>query len=77
MQTQRLNITLPDELARDLRRTVPERKRSAFIADALRDKLDKKKNLKKEFIKSLKMNAKLYKEDAKDWEVTEVEGWPD
>lgn len=74
---QRINITLPDGLARDLRRTIPNKKRSKFIAEALEDKLNKKKSLKKEWIKSLKANKKLYEEIAKDWAPLDTEGWPD
>lgn len=74
---QRINITLPDELARDLRRSIPDKKRSGFIASGLTDKLNKKRNLKKELIKSLKANYKHDKEMMKEWSATEVEGWPD
>ncbi len=77
MQTQRINITLPNDLARDLRRTIPARSRSKFIAQALEDKLKRKKNLKKELIRSLKANRKLYEQVQKDWAPIEVEGWPD
>lgn len=74
MQTQRLNITLPYDIARDLRQTIPARKRSRFISEAVKDKLDKKMNLKREFIKSLKMNAKLFKEESKIWDNTIADG---
>lgn len=62
MQTQRINITLPNDLARDLRRAVPVRSRSRFIAEAVQDRLAKKRNLKKDWIKSLKTNAEIYKQ---------------
>lgn len=39
MQTQRINITLPYDVARDLRRAIPKRSRSRFIAAVVRDKL--------------------------------------
>lgn len=77
MQTQRINITFPNDLVRDLRRTIPVRKRSRFITEAVKDKLASKKNLKKELIKSLKANAKFYKEEYEDWKAIEVENWPD
>lgn len=76
MQAQRLNITLPYELARDLRSAIPASKRSKFIAEAVKDKLPKK-NLKKELIKSLKANREFDRAVMKEWSVTEVEGWPD
>lgn len=76
MQAQRLNITLPYELARDFKRAIPVKKRSSFIADVVREKLPKK-NLKQELIKSLKANRDFYKKVAEEWKATEVEGWPD
>lgn len=74
MQTQRINITLPDDLIIDLRRIIPARKRSRFIADAVKDKLSKKISLKKELIKSLKANAELYQKEAKIWDATLADG---
>lgn len=76
MQAQRLNITLPYELARDFKRAVPLKKRSKFIAEAVKEKLPKR-NLKKELIKSLKLNKEFYRKVAEEWKATEVEGWPD
>lgn len=73
---QRINITLPDDLIRDFNRSVPNGKRSKFIAEAVREKLPKR-SLKKEWIKSLKANKKLYEEVQADWAPIEVEGWPD
>jgi len=77
MQTQRINITLPNDLAQDLRKTIPARSRSKFISEALKEKLAKKKNFKKEWTESLKANQEFYKKVTKQWKATEVEGWPD
>lgn len=77
MQTQRINITLPDDLARDLRKTIPARSRSKFISEALKEKLSKKRNFKKEWIESLKANYEFDKKVMEEWSATEVEGWPD
>ena len=77
MQIQRINITLPFDLAQDLRKTIPARSRSKFIAQALEDKLKRKKNLKKDLIASLKASRKSYEQVQKDWTPIEVEGWPD
>ncbi len=74
---QRINITLPNDLVRDLKQVIPDGKRSQFIAEAVKEKIGKKKSLKKEWIKSLKANHKLYQEIQKDWAPIEVEGWPD
>lgn len=78
MQAQRLNITLPYELARDFKRAIPVKKRSKFIAEAVREKLPKR-NLKKEFIKSLKVNKEYYRKVAKeireDFKYADAEVW--
>lgn len=42
MQAQRLNITFPDELAREFKKLIPKGKRSQFIARVIRGKLYKK-----------------------------------
>lgn len=77
MQTQRINITLPNDVARDLRQTIPARSRSKFISEALKEKLAKKRDFKKEWSKSLKANQEFYKKVFEEWKVTELEGWPD
>lgn len=73
MQSQRINISLPADLARDFRRSIPERSRSKYIAGVLREKLIRRKNLKKEFIKSLKFQAKLTKEIQEDFKYVDAE----
>ena len=75
---QRINITLPDELIRDFKRSVPNGKRSKFISEALSKKLALKKknrNLKKELIKSLKANKEFYKQVAEDWKYVDAEAF--
>ena len=77
MTMTRINITLPEELVRDLRKTIPARKRSQYITSALKEKLDKKRRVQRELVKSLKANRKLYEEIDKDWDSIETEGWPE
>jgi len=77
MQTQRININLPIDLIKQLQIAVPFGKRSRFITKALSEKLRKKRNIKKELIKSLKANRKFDEAVMKEWSVTEVEGWPE
>lgn len=78
MLAQRLNITLPYELARDFKRAIPVKKRSKFIADTLKEKLPKR-NLKKELIKSLKANKEFYRKVAEeireDFKYADAEVW--
>lgn len=67
MQTQRINITLPNDLAQDLRKTIPARSRSKFISEALKERLSKKKKFtNKEWVKSLKANFEYYKKVGKE-----------
>lgn len=72
MQTQRINITLPSHIARDLRQSVPARKRSRFIAEALEEKL-RKRDLKKELIKSAKAQRKIIEEIQEDFKYADAE----
>jgi len=65
MQAQRLNITLPYELARDFKRAIPSSKRSQFIAIAVKEKLPKKNN-QRELTKNLKANYDYYKKVGKE-----------
>ena len=73
---QRINITLPDQLVDDLRQSIPPRSRSKFIAAAVSEKLENKKNLKTDLIKSLKANRDFYQMVAKEWKATESDVWP-
>lgn len=61
MQTQRLNITLPTGLLKQLQSEIPQGKRSKFIAKAVSEKLTKKRSVHKELRKSLQMNREFYK----------------
>lgn len=73
MQTQRINISLPKDLARELKRNVPERSRSKYIAEVLRERLSRKRSLRKDFIKSLKAQTKLTKEIQEDFKYVDAE----
>lgn len=77
MNIQRTNITLPQSVLDQLQMAVPSGKRSKFIAEAITEKLGKKRNLKAELRKSLKANYPLDKEFMEDWAAIEVENWPD
>ncbi|MDO8429101.1 MAG: hypothetical protein Q7S88_00545 [Candidatus Daviesbacteria bacterium] len=68
MQAQRLNITLPYEIAKDLRRVVPAGERSQFIAEAVRERISQNKHFKKEWAKGLKANYDYYKKIGKEIE---------
>lgn len=77
MQTQRINITLPVSLIKDLNAIIPAGKRSEFIAKIVSEKLLSKKNLHKELEKSLMENREFYKKEYDEWKTIEAEVWPD
>lgn len=77
MSVQRINITLPNDLARDFRKSIPIRSRSKYIAKALEEKLKLKKNLKRDLIRSLKANRDLDKQIMEDFKYVDAETWPD
>lgn len=76
MQTQRINITIPNFILKDLQESVPSGKRSRFIAEAVLGKLGATKSIEQRFKKSLKENKDLYNQVRRDWEITEIETWP-
>ncbi|EKD64695.1 MAG: hypothetical protein ACD_50C00322G0003 [uncultured bacterium] len=72
MQTQRINITLPQDLAAELRRSIPDRSRSKFIANALREKLAKS-NLAEQLSKSAEAQKEIIKEIQEDFKYADQE----
>lgn len=74
MQFQRLNITLPYELARDLKRAIPDKKRSRFIAEAVKERLTKT-DFKKQLKKSAQAQAKIIKGIQEDFKYADAEIW--
>ncbi|MDR4503340.1 MAG: ribbon-helix-helix domain-containing protein [Candidatus Scalindua sp.] len=77
MDTVRLNVTLPKELVRQLDKLVGSRKKSHFIAEALKQKIKKIQN--EELQKLLKEGYKATKQEslgiAKEFEPNDLEGW--
>ena len=70
----RLNITLPDEIANKI---ANKHNKSRFIAEALKEKIEREKQKRIELFLLEGYNA-TSKEDAKlhaDWKKTSVEGW--
>ncbi len=77
MDTVRLNITLPEDLAHQLDRLVAPRKKSRFITEALRQRIEKMKN--DQIQKLLEEGYKARKAESlaitKEFEPTDLEGW--
>ena len=77
MSVVRLNITIQEELARQLDKLVGPRKKSHFIAEALEQRIGEIQ--KEELNKILEEGYKARKEEslsiAKEFEAVDVEGW--
>lgn len=71
---KRLNITIPNELNQELE-TIPNKSR--FIAEALREKLErgKKRKLETLLIEGYKATKKEDKKVNQEWEQVAMEGW--
>ena len=77
MNTVRLNITLPEELARQLDNLAGTRKKSRFIAETLRQRIEKIQNeqlqtLLEEGYKSARQESLTI---TKEFESVDLEGW--
>ena len=77
MDTVRLNITLPKKLARQLHELVGPRRKSHFISETLKEKIEKIQNERLQ--KLLEEGYKARKEEsitmAKEFENIDIEGW--
>lgn len=71
---RRLNITLPDEIVKELRHFS---NRSRFIAEALKERLEriKKEELDKLLVEGYMVSGEEDRTIAKDWEEITLEGW--
>ena len=70
----RLNITLPDELAKKI---ANRRNKSQFIAQALKEKIEREERarLEKLLIEGYAATSKEDSEIQSDWEKDGLEGW--
>jgi len=70
----RLNITLPDEIAKKISK---KQNKSRFIAEALREKLDRERRVKIEHLlrEGYKNTSGEDAEIVSDWAKIDLEGW--
>ena len=70
----RLNITLPEDIARRLR---SKPNKSQFIAEVLRERFEQeeRERLKRLLIEGYRQRAREVEEIEKDWGPIEVEDW--
>jgi CopG family transcriptional regulator/antitoxin EndoAI len=78
-ETVRLNITLPKGLVQAMNRVAEPRKRSRFIAEAVRQKIEQndKEELEKLLIEGYRAAAKESLALTKEFESADLEGWDD
>jgi len=71
---KRLNITLPEEIAQEIK-DIPNK--SGFISEAVKEKLDRinKEKLDKLLIEGYKATRREDREINQDWEKITLEGW--
>ena len=74
MHLKRLNITLPEKIAQEIK-YIPNK--SSFISEAVKEKLDRinKEKLDKLLIEGYKATRKEDKEINQEWEKITLEGW--
>jgi Arc/MetJ-type ribon-helix-helix transcriptional regulator len=79
MTTLKVNFSIPEDVVRKLRNLVDDRKRSAFVAEALREKLGRieEEKLKQELIEAYKERYEEDRELDREWEAITLENWPE
>jgi CopG family transcriptional regulator/antitoxin EndoAI len=78
-ETVRLNITLPKGLVEAMNRMTESRKRSGFIAEAVRQKIEQKEKeeMEKLLIEGYQAAAKESRALTREFENADLEGWDD
>ncbi|GFP43624.1 hypothetical protein HKBW3C_02754 [Candidatus Hakubella thermalkaliphila] len=77
MKTLKLNFTIPEEVAEALKTRVSKRKRSAFVAVAVLDKLKEleQEQLRQALMEGYQARREEDTEINKKWEAATLEGW--
>ena len=78
-ETVRLNVTLPKSLVETMNRVTGPRKRSRFIAKAVRQKIEQieKEEIEKLLVNGYQAAAKESLALTKEFESADLEGWDD
>lgn len=78
-RTARLNFTVPQDVVEMLRQQVSNRKRSSFVADAIREKLVRleSEQLKKDLIEGYTIRREEDSNINSAFEHATLEKWPD
>ena len=77
MRSLRVNFTIPEDLASMLKAHVGERKRSAFVAAAIRDRLLEleQERLRKTLIEGYAARRSEDKGISEEWETATLKDW--
>ncbi len=77
MKTLKINFTIPEEVAATLRARVGERKRSAFVAAAIQEKLDQleEEQLRQALEEGYRVRRDEDAEVNREWEGATLESW--
>ena len=78
-ESVRLNITLPADLAKELKHITASRKQSKFVAEAVEQKINQlmQKQLENDLEEGYKATSKEVLEITKDFDSVDLEGWDD
>jgi metal-responsive CopG/Arc/MetJ family transcriptional regulator len=76
-KTLKLNFTIPEDIAHELKTRVSKNKRSAFVSEAVRSTLEelKKKQLESELEEGYRARRDENSETAQEWEKISLENW--
>ena len=76
-KTLKLNFTMPEDVARDLKIQNSKRKRSYFVAEAVRIRMEelKKEQLREKLIEGYQVRSQEDAETNKEWESATLEKW--
>ncbi|MBI2916805.1 MAG: hypothetical protein HYY01_02325 [Chloroflexi bacterium] len=79
MKTVRLNFTIPEDTATALKSRVGQRKRSAFVAAAIREKLSQmeREELTRLLIEGYQARRQEGEQINAEWEAATLENWPE
>jgi len=79
MKTLKVNFTIPEDIVLALNNRIEMRKRSAFVATAVREKLKEieKEDMTKLLVEGYQALAEEHASRESDWENVSLESWPD
>jgi metal-responsive CopG/Arc/MetJ family transcriptional regulator len=79
MKAVRLNVQVPEDLAREINRLAGQRKRNQFLVDAIRRRVEeiRKEELARQLIEGYTARREEDIAMAREFEAVDLEGWDD